>query len=79
VANKGEHRCGGESVSQPRLKDKAFSTFLRQNPPFELRPEMAFRRRLKKGNSRPKSRATGRQLKELRSLDLQAGEAGRHG
>jgi hypothetical protein len=29
---------GGESVSQPPLKDKAFSTFLGQNPPFEPRP-----------------------------------------
>jgi hypothetical protein len=30
---------GGESVSQPPLKNKAFSTFLDQNPPFEQRPE----------------------------------------
>jgi hypothetical protein len=30
---------GGESVSQSPLKDKAFSTFLEQNSPFELRPE----------------------------------------
>lgn len=30
---------GGESVSQLPLKDKAFSTFLDQNPPFELRPK----------------------------------------
>jgi hypothetical protein len=30
---------GGGSVSQSPLKDKAFSTFLEQNPPFELRPE----------------------------------------
>jgi hypothetical protein len=30
---------GGESVSQLPLKDKAFSTFLDQNPPFELPPE----------------------------------------
>jgi len=28
---------GGESVSQLPLKDKAFLTFLGQNPPFELR------------------------------------------
>jgi hypothetical protein len=28
-------RYGGESVSQSSLKDKAFSTFLGQNPPFE--------------------------------------------
>jgi hypothetical protein len=27
---------GGESVSQSPLKDQAFSTFLDQNPPFEL-------------------------------------------
>jgi hypothetical protein len=31
-----EKQCGGESVSQSPLKDKAFSTFLDQNPPFEL-------------------------------------------
>jgi len=30
---------GGESVSQLPLQDNAFSTFLDQNPPFELRPE----------------------------------------
>src|SRR6266481_2267923 len=30
---------GGESVSQSPLKYKAFSTFLDQNPPFELRPK----------------------------------------
>ena len=30
---------GGESVSQLPLKDKAVSTFLGQNPPFELRPK----------------------------------------
>ena len=30
---------GGESVSQLPLKDKAFLTFLGQNPPFELRPK----------------------------------------
>jgi hypothetical protein len=30
---------GGEGVSQSPLKDQAFSTFLDQNPPFELRPE----------------------------------------
>jgi hypothetical protein len=35
----GEQRCGGESVSQSPLKDQAFSTFLDQNPPFELRPK----------------------------------------
>jgi hypothetical protein len=31
--------AGGESVSQSPLKDKAFLTFLDQNPPFELPPE----------------------------------------
>jgi hypothetical protein len=36
---------GGESVSQPPLKDKAFSTFLGQNPPFKPRPKMGFRSR----------------------------------
>jgi hypothetical protein len=30
---------GGEGGSQPSLKDQAFSTFLDQNPPFELRPK----------------------------------------
>jgi hypothetical protein len=30
---------GGESVRQLPLKDKAFTTFLVQNPPFVLRPE----------------------------------------
>ena len=29
-------RYGGEGVSQSPLKDKAFSTFLDRNPPFEL-------------------------------------------
>src|SRR5439155_12345203 len=33
-------RSGGEGVSQSPLKDKAFSTFLDQNPPLELRPEI---------------------------------------
>lgn len=31
--------AGGESVRQSPLKDKAFLTFLDQNPPFELRPD----------------------------------------
>jgi hypothetical protein len=31
-----ERQCGGESVSQSQLKDKAFLTFQDQNPPFEL-------------------------------------------
>jgi hypothetical protein len=35
----GDGQAGGESVSQLPLKDKAFSTFLDQNPPFKLRPE----------------------------------------
>jgi hypothetical protein len=30
---------GGEGVSQSPLKDQAISTFLDQNPPFELPPE----------------------------------------
>jgi hypothetical protein len=39
-----EEQCGGgEGVSQSPLKDKAFSTFLDQNPPFELRAKMVFR------------------------------------
>ena len=39
IEYRGE-QCGGEeSVSQPPLKDKVFSAFLDQNPPFELRPE----------------------------------------
>src|ERR1700704_4806300 len=32
-------RGSGESASQPPLKDQAFSTFLDQDPPFELPPE----------------------------------------
>jgi hypothetical protein len=39
IGYKEEQRCGGESVSQPLLKDKVFSIFLDQNPPFEQRPE----------------------------------------
>jgi hypothetical protein len=38
---------GGESVSQLPLKDKAFLTFLDQNPPFALRPKKVFRPRQK--------------------------------
>ncbi len=38
---------GGESVSQSPLKDRAFSTFQDQNPPFELRRKMGFRLRQK--------------------------------
>jgi hypothetical protein len=37
---------GGEGVSQSPLKDQAFSTFLDQNPPFELRRKLAFRSNL---------------------------------
>jgi hypothetical protein len=33
----GKQCGGGESVSQPALKDKAYLAFLDQNPPFELR------------------------------------------
>jgi hypothetical protein len=40
IGYKGEQFSGGESVSQSLLKDRAFSTFLDQNPPFELRPKM---------------------------------------
>jgi hypothetical protein len=36
---------GGEAVSQFPWKDQAFPTFLDQNPPFGLRPEMGFRAR----------------------------------
>jgi hypothetical protein len=39
AANDCEHRFGGEGVSQSPLKDQAFSTFLDQNPPFELPAE----------------------------------------
>jgi hypothetical protein len=35
-------QAGGESVSQSPLKDKAFSSFLDQNPPFALRLKMSF-------------------------------------
>ena len=37
IGYRGEQCGGGESVSQPSLKDKAFSTFLGQNSPLELR------------------------------------------
>jgi hypothetical protein len=36
----GSDEAGGESVSQSPLKDQAFSTFLDQNPPFELPTEI---------------------------------------
>jgi hypothetical protein len=36
IRYKGEQRSGGEGVSQSLLKDKAFSTFVDQNPPFGL-------------------------------------------
>jgi hypothetical protein len=39
IGYRGEQCGGGESVSQHPLKDKAFSTFLCQNPTFELRPK----------------------------------------
>jgi len=39
IGYRGEQCGGGESVSQSPLKDKAFSTFLDKNPPFELPPE----------------------------------------
>lgn len=42
-----EKQSGGESVSQPPLKDQAFSTILDQNPRFELRPEMGIPARAK--------------------------------
>jgi hypothetical protein len=35
---------GGEGVSQSSLKDNGFPTVLDQNPPFEQRPEIGFRR-----------------------------------
>jgi len=37
IGYRGEQGSGGEGVSQLPLKDKAFLTFLGQNPPFELR------------------------------------------
>jgi hypothetical protein len=39
----GEQRGGGEGVGQSPLKDKAFSTFSSQKPPFELRPKTGVR------------------------------------
>ena len=39
----GELWRGGEGVSQSPLKDKTFSSFLGENPPFELRRNMEFR------------------------------------
>jgi hypothetical protein len=47
-------KYGGESVSQSPLKDRAFSTFQEQDPPFELRRKMGFR--LDKSLSRPMAR-----------------------
>jgi len=44
IGYRGERCGGGESVSQSPLKYEAFTTFTNQNPPFELRPEMGFRR-----------------------------------
>jgi hypothetical protein len=35
--------CGVEGVSQLPLKDKAFSSFLGESPPFELRRNKGFR------------------------------------
>jgi hypothetical protein len=59
----GEQRSGGESVSQLPLKDKAFSIFADQNPPFELRPE--------NGVSRPAMRgSTERSFGSLTVLDV---------
>jgi hypothetical protein len=42
IGHSGEQCSGGEGVSQSPLKDKAFSSFLDQNPPFELRRKMGF-------------------------------------
>lgn len=38
----GVGQAGGESVSQSLLKDKVFSTFLNQNPQFELTEKRGF-------------------------------------
>jgi hypothetical protein len=46
LRGKAKQHCGGESVSQSLLKDKAFSTFLDQNLPFEL-PEKGISRSTK--------------------------------
>jgi hypothetical protein len=46
IGYSGEQWSGGESVSQSLLKDKAFSTFLDQNLPFEL-PEKGISRSTK--------------------------------
>ena len=55
---------GGEGVSQSPLKDKAFSTFLDQNPPFELpeKGDFAFDRSLSRpmvSHRQPCHQATG--------------------
>lgn len=47
---------GGEGVSQSSLKDKAFSIFRDQNPPFELRPGGKFFQRLEGGLRRRPAR-----------------------
>src|SRR4029077_17676128 len=60
--SKNEHsldisiRGGGEGVSQPPLKGKAFSIFRDQNPPFELRPGGKFFQRLEGGLRRRPAR-----------------------
>ena len=43
IGYRGEQCSGGEGVSQSPLKDKALSTFVDQNPPFQLRAKMEFR------------------------------------
>ena len=43
IGYRGEQCSGGEGVSQSPLKDKTFSSFLGENPPFELRRNMEFR------------------------------------
>jgi hypothetical protein len=62
---------GGESVSQSPLKDQAFSTFLDQNPPFELRPKMGFAFR-----QWPSTSTTGKDWRTPETLHLPAKSEG---
>ena len=57
---------GGEGGSQSLLKDKAFSTFLDQNPPFELQPENGISPSTK-SLSRPMARRRQQCIKRLAS------------
>jgi hypothetical protein len=65
-----ENSVVAESVSQSLLKDKAFSTFLDQNQPFELRPEMGFRRRQKPAQPMAHHRQQLHQATSARQIEV---------